>query len=112
MNLLFQIVLRLAAVALLCLVPALFWILGDITERLRFEAQTSAERVVQRWKARPGLTSVKPPAMALLWMPESETVVTPVVSGVCVDLDSPYDGHERRCGGWASTRKAIAVSWA
>lgn len=110
MSLLTRIILRLIGVALLCLAAACIWILHDITARLHFEAQTSAERVAKRWEMRPGLSSINPPSSAFLWIPDDEITVTPVLPGVCVELNSTYDGITRRCSGWDGLGDS-APSW-
>ncbi|WP_407050392.1 histidine kinase [Methyloraptor flagellatus] len=97
MSLLVRITLRLAAVAFVSLACTVLWILHDTNQRLRLDAETSAERLAQRWEGRPGLGSIGATSRDVLFGWDAQASGTPIIPGVCVVVSTPYDPDSSLC---------------
>lgn len=102
MSLFLSLALRILAIVLICLAFAIGWIVQDASDRLRADAQATAERVAQQIEARPGLGSTQvgtyTPPLPSDW--QLDSAVSLVLPGVCVEIFVLVDSRRRLCGGW------------
>lgn len=110
MSLLMRLILRIAAVALLCLSCAVAWVVADTDAMVRTETAKSAQRVAYQLErlymlgsAGWGYSASAPTRSYIAML----GVMSP---GICVEFDQPDNARRRLCSGW-NTLGTTAPDW-